>query len=94
MIAINGKRNWWRLHDASKGFGSGAVEGWIDSIRLDEGNKLKLPEGVIAEAAEVKEEEKPAASSAAEEAKESETPAAESESESAQDKPPIVHEDL
>ncbi|KAI9748625.1 MAG: hypothetical protein M4579_007165 [Chaenotheca gracillima] len=46
LVAINGRRGWWRRFDG-KDFGLEAVEGWIDAIRLGEGTKDKLPEGVI-----------------------------------------------
>lgn len=51
VIALNGRRGWWRRYDASggKGFGSKPVEAWIDAIRLGEGSKEKLPEGIVAE---------------------------------------------
>ena len=49
IIAVNGRRGWWRRYDASDSneFGSRKVEAWIDAIRLGEGSKEKLPEGVI-----------------------------------------------
>lgn len=49
LIAVNGRRGWWRRYDASdsKEFGPRQVEAWIDAIRLGEGSKEKLPEGVI-----------------------------------------------
>ena len=91
LIAVNGKRSWWRQHDASKGYGNVAVESWVDSIRLDEGNKLKLPEGVVAE---IKEEAKPSESPVEEKTETSETVAAKPAEETAEEKPPIIHEDL
>jgi protein disulfide-isomerase A6 len=80
IIAINGKRSWWRHHDSSKGFGLSAIERWIDGIRLGEGKKSKLPEGVIAEEAQATSE--PVSSSSTEAASE-ESP-----------KSKIIHEDL
>ncbi|KAI0853465.1 thioredoxin-domain-containing protein [Daldinia vernicosa] len=50
IVAINGKRGWWRHYEGDFSFES--VEGWIDAIRLGEGAKEKLPEGVIGEVAE------------------------------------------
>lgn len=49
VISLNGRRGWWRRYDASggKGFGSRPVEAWVDAIRLGEGSKEKLPEGVV-----------------------------------------------
>ncbi|KAI0106047.1 thioredoxin-domain-containing protein [Daldinia grandis] len=50
IVAINGKRGWWRHYEGD--FSSESVESWIDAIRLSEGAKKKLPEGVIGEAVE------------------------------------------
>ncbi|ORY55914.1 uncharacterized protein BCR38DRAFT_315530, partial [Pseudomassariella vexata] len=50
IIAVNGKRGWWR-HFGGSDFGVESVESWIDAIRLSEGVKKKLPEGVIVEPA-------------------------------------------
>ncbi|MCJ1289718.1 hypothetical protein MMC34_001251 [Xylographa carneopallida] len=47
LVAINGRRWWWRGYDAQKGFGKNAVEDWIDAMRLGEGKKEKLPEGLV-----------------------------------------------
>ncbi|MCJ1380306.1 hypothetical protein MMC17_003409 [Xylographa soralifera] len=47
IVAVNGRRWWWRGYDAHKGFGKNAVEDWIDAMRLGEGKKEKLPEGLI-----------------------------------------------
>jgi protein disulfide-isomerase A6 len=56
IIALNGKRKWWRRYDpgSDSDFGVVGVEAWIDLIRLGEGVKQKLPEGVV-----VDEEKKP-----------------------------------
>lgn len=50
IIALNGRRGWWRRYDPSDkaDFGLASVEAWIDSIRLGEGSREKLPDGVIA----------------------------------------------
>lgn len=50
IVAINGKRGWWRHYEGDFSFES--VESWIDAIRLSEGAKKKLPEGVIGEVVE------------------------------------------
>ncbi|KKA25078.1 Disulfide isomerase [Rasamsonia emersonii CBS 393.64] len=53
IIALNGRRGWWRR--------VAKIEAWVDAIRLGEGHKNKLPEGVIVEEkdeAEKQEEEK------------------------------------
>ncbi|RHZ56918.1 putative disulfide isomerase [Aspergillus thermomutatus] len=59
IIALNGRRGWWRRYDASesKDYGAVSVEAWIDAIRLGEGSKSKLPEGVIVEQKEEAEKE-------------------------------------
>lgn len=51
IIALNGRRGWWRRYDASEAqdYGAVSVEAWIDAIRLGEGSKSKLPDGVIVE---------------------------------------------
>lgn len=50
VIAVNGRRGWWRRYDSEgKDFGVVEVEKWIDAIRLGEGSKEKLPEGIVAE---------------------------------------------
>ncbi|KAI9777025.1 MAG: hypothetical protein M1816_004977 [Peltula sp. TS41687] len=49
LIAVNARRGWWRRF-AGDDFGVASVEGWIDSIRLGEGKKEKLPEGIVVEA--------------------------------------------
>ncbi|KAJ5339885.1 hypothetical protein N7452_006613 [Penicillium brevicompactum] len=46
LIALNARRGWWRRYSAEE-FGAIAVESWIDAIRLGEGTKEKLPEGII-----------------------------------------------
>lgn len=56
VVALNGKKGWWRQYEGD--FSRESIESWIDAIRLNEGTKKKLPEGVIVEAAVV--EEKPA----------------------------------
>lgn len=49
VIALNGRRGWWRRYDPSDKaeYGLAAVEAWIDAIRLGEGSREKLPEGVV-----------------------------------------------
>ncbi|KAF4950546.1 hypothetical protein FSARC_13157 [Fusarium sarcochroum] len=56
LIAINTRRNWWRQYSGD--FSLASVENWIDAIRMGEGAKKKIPEGVIVEAkAETAQEE-------------------------------------
>lgn len=51
VIAINARRGWWRHYEGAD-FGHEGVEAWIDAIRLSEGVKKKLPEGIVAIAAD------------------------------------------
>lgn len=51
LIAVNARRGWWRHYEGAD-FGHESIEGWIDAIRMSEGVKKKLPEGVIAASAE------------------------------------------
>lgn len=51
IIAINARRGWWR-HYQGADFGHASVESWIDAIRMGEGAKKKLPQGVVAAAVE------------------------------------------
>jgi protein disulfide-isomerase A6 len=67
IVAINARRGWWRHYDAAD-FGHESVESWIDAIRMSEGVKKKLPEGIVAIAVEEP------ASSAAPEASSEATP--------------------
>jgi protein disulfide-isomerase A6 len=66
IIAINGRRGWWRKLPSdtvisAKDVSEEAIENWVDSIRLGEGAKEKLPEGLIPEEPEelVLEEQEP-----------------------------------
>ncbi|KAK8058009.1 hypothetical protein PG994_008457 [Apiospora phragmitis] len=49
VIAVNGKRKWWRQYEGD--FSAESIESWIDAIRLSEGTKKKLPAGVLSEVA-------------------------------------------
>ncbi|KAH6650478.1 hypothetical protein F5144DRAFT_47685 [Chaetomium tenue] len=51
IVAVNARRGWWRHYDAAD-FGHESVESWIDAIRMSEGVKKKLPEGIVAIAVE------------------------------------------
>ncbi|KAK3395348.1 hypothetical protein B0T20DRAFT_32019 [Sordaria brevicollis] len=61
IIAINARRGWWRHYDSvsvADDFSShDKLEAWIDAIRMGEGAKKKLPEGIVIEASSVKTEE-------------------------------------
>ncbi|KAL4931728.1 putative disulfide isomerase [Aspergillus undulatus] len=52
VIALNARRGWWRQYDPSEAsdYGSVRVEAWIDAIRLGEGARNKLPEGIVVDA--------------------------------------------
>ncbi|KAA8574682.1 hypothetical protein MFRU_030g00760 [Monilinia fructicola] len=61
IIALNGRRNWYRSLP-SKGesilaedLTIEAIENWVDSIRLGEGEKKKIPAGLIPEEEDVEE---------------------------------------
>lgn len=47
IIAINARRGWWRHYQGSD-FSQANLESWIDAIRMSEGVKKKLPEGLVA----------------------------------------------
>lgn len=47
LIATHGKRAWYKTYSGAS-FGSYEVEEWVDSIRMGEGKKEKLPESLIA----------------------------------------------
>ncbi|KAF5021146.1 hypothetical protein F66182_6846 [Fusarium sp. NRRL 66182] len=55
VIAINTRRNWWRQYEGD--FSLSSIESWIDAIRMGEGAKKKLPEGVVVEAKSASSEE-------------------------------------
>lgn len=67
VIAINGRRGWWRAVPresdslAAEDVNEEKLENWVDSIRLGEGGKQKLPEGLIPEEPAEEEVEEPAA---------------------------------
>ncbi|KAI1816848.1 thioredoxin-domain-containing protein [Poronia punctata] len=60
VVAINAKRRWWREYEGD--FSTASVEAWIDSIRMNEGPKNKIPEAVLGDLADQSKasEEKPA----------------------------------
>ncbi|KAK1779496.1 hypothetical protein QBC45DRAFT_135476 [Copromyces sp. CBS 386.78] len=72
IIAINARRGWWRHYDSvsvSDDFsGHDKLEAWIDAIRMGEGAKKKVPEGVVVDVTEVKKKETDEESSKAEKA--------------------------
>ncbi|TFB05110.1 Putative protein disulfide-isomerase [Trichoderma ghanense] len=57
LVALNARRGWWRRYEDGD-FSVHSVEAWIDAVRMGEGEKKKLPEGVVVEKAEPTEEAK------------------------------------
>ena len=55
LVALNAKRGWWRKYDGEGGFGVAAVDSWVDSVKLGEVSKERLPRGIVAEESEEKE---------------------------------------
>ena len=48
LIAVNGKRSWYRHYAPSMpSFSQRDIEDWIDSIRMDDSPKMSLPEGLV-----------------------------------------------
>jgi protein disulfide-isomerase A6 len=84
VIALNGRRGWWRYLEGTD-MSIEAIENWVDAIRLGEGAKQKLPEGIVI--AELAVEEPAAAEEPLVETAEAAEPAAE---ETADD----VHDEL
>ncbi|KLJ13497.1 protein disulfide-isomerase [Blastomyces silverae] len=60
IIALNIKRGWWRQYDAGADgdWSVTKLEAWIDAIRMGEGAKNKLPEGIVPDEEEKKKEKK------------------------------------
>lgn len=83
MVAINSRRGWWRLYEGD--FSLQSVENWIDTIRMGEGTKKKLPAGIVVEPVEKAESSETEATEATEAAEE---PVKEEKEEE------IVHEEL
>ncbi|KAK1986847.1 hypothetical protein LZ30DRAFT_746137 [Colletotrichum cereale] len=63
IVAVNARRGWWRHYQGD--FDVVSVESWIDAIRLGEGAKQKLPEGLVVEEAKTESAEESTASTAA-----------------------------
>ncbi|KAJ5219350.1 uncharacterized protein N7498_001449 [Penicillium cinerascens] len=57
IIAVNARRGWWRRYEAQDVYSAVAIERWVDAIRLGEGKKEKLPEGLVGAAEKAKEAE-------------------------------------
>lgn len=85
LIVINARRGWWKQYKGD--FGVESVEGWIDAIRMGEGQKAELPKGVVVEEAEApKEQSSTKATQATDPEAETKTPGPETEKR--------VHEEL
>ncbi|KAL6413147.1 PDI protein A prpA [Ilyonectria robusta] len=82
MVAINSRRGWWRLYEGD--FSLQSVENWIDTIRMGEGTKKKLPAGIVVEPVDAESSE----TKATESTKAAEEPVKEENEEK------IVHEEL
>lgn len=76
VIATNGKRGWWRHFEGSD-FEQDTIEAWIDTIRMGEGVKTKIPAGIVIPSLEEsmrrREEEKAEKAKKAEAAEKAET---------------------
>jgi len=46
LVAVNTRRGWWRHYEGEE-YSSIPVEAWVDAIRLGEGQKSKLPDGLV-----------------------------------------------
>ncbi|KAL8803915.1 MAG: hypothetical protein Q9182_002882 [Xanthomendoza sp. 2 TL-2023] len=57
LVAVNARRGWWRRFAGQGGYGVLEVESWVDGIRLGEGAKEGLPEGLVGEETKGAEEE-------------------------------------
>ena len=49
VVAVNARRGWWRRYDPAGAFEKTTIEGWVDAVRMSEGKKNKLPQGLVAE---------------------------------------------
>ncbi|KAF2146775.1 uncharacterized protein K452DRAFT_314999 [Aplosporella prunicola CBS 121167] len=51
MLLLNAKKGWYKKYDGAE-YSRNAVESWIDSLKMGEGKKEKLPKGLVVEAKE------------------------------------------
>ncbi|EKG22335.1 Thioredoxin [Macrophomina phaseolina MS6] len=51
LLVTNAKKGWWKHYPGSD-FSLKSVEDWIDSVKMGEGKKEKLPDSVVVEAKE------------------------------------------
>jgi protein disulfide-isomerase A6 len=54
LVVINSRRGWWRKYQGEQ-YDRQSVEDWVDNIRYGEGERRKLPEGLVIGASEEKE---------------------------------------
>lgn len=47
LVAVNARRGWWRRYENTEYLSTTAIEAWFDAIRLGDGTKEKLPEGIV-----------------------------------------------
>ncbi|KAK1483973.1 hypothetical protein CTAM01_13198 [Colletotrichum tamarilloi] len=90
IIAVNARRNWWRHYEGD--FEATSVESWIDAIRLGEGTKKQLPDGLVAQEIEPESSESSATASTA-----ATDPTAETETDAPKETPseaPAPHDEL
>lgn len=85
LIALNARRGWWRHYEGD--FSAESVESWIDVIRMGEGKKNSLPEGVVVEQVETATESSTKATHGTD-------PEPEVETEAPEPQEKIVHEEL
>ncbi|KAK1998069.1 thioredoxin-domain-containing protein [Colletotrichum falcatum] len=71
IVAVNARRGWWKHYEGD--FDVASVESWIDAIRLGEGVKQTLPEGIVVEEVKTESAESTASTAATEPVPESET---------------------
>ncbi|KAK8203662.1 hypothetical protein IWZ01DRAFT_91090 [Phyllosticta capitalensis] len=55
IVVTNAKKGWWK-HYTKDEFSAKSVEDWIDSVRMGEGKKEKLPKDVVVEAIKIEED--------------------------------------
>ncbi|TDZ39934.1 putative protein disulfide-isomerase [Colletotrichum trifolii] len=88
IVAVNGRRGWWRHYEGN--FDAKNVEDWIDAIRLGEGAKQKIPDGLIVEEVDAAAKETTESTAATEPTPETETEAPKE----AASEPPTAHDEL
>ncbi|KAJ5283225.1 hypothetical protein N7505_001205 [Penicillium chrysogenum] len=96
IIALNARRGWWRrFSGADADFGAVAVESWVDAIRLGDGTKEKLPEGIVVSVeAETESEAEVKPEAEAEVEPEAETVEAEAEAKAETEEQAAEHDEL